>query len=121
MQIIRMTICVIALCTQSACTTLVMGEGETRDIVSLGVTRIKVPERSGDLIAFRRTGLGIGLSNTVGDQAWLGFQSSDWIMADPAKCQMLVVIRSNAEANQAQKILETLKGEDVCYVNDTQR
>lgn len=111
----------LVLLTQPACTTIIVGEDSTHEILSLGVTRVVVPERKGELIAFKRTGFGLGYGNAIGDAAWLGLDSSEWVIADPGNCQMLVVIRSDAEAESAAKILERLDGEDVCYVKDTAR
>jgi hypothetical protein len=100
------------------CTVTLPAEGPTREIVSVGVTRIIVPERKGNLLAFRRSGIGIGFGDAIASAAWLGFDRSEWVIADPAKCQMLVVIRDDVEAESAGRILESLKGENVCYVRD---
>lgn len=108
--------CVLLLC--SGCTVAVSGEGPRREIVSFGITRIIVPERKGDLVALRRTSLGLGFGDATASAAWAGFDKSEWVIADPAKCQMLVVIRDDVEADNAARILETLKGENVCYVRD---
>lgn len=115
-----------ALTGLSGCTTVIVTDGSagqpalTHDLISIGVTRIVVPERKGDLIAFRRTGIGLGFGNAVGASAFLGFDQGEWVIADPAGCQMLVVIRSDADAASTLKVLEKLEGENVCYVNDTQ-
>lgn len=102
----------------SGCTVAISGEGPRREIISFGITRIIVPERNGDLVAFRRTSLGLGFGDATASAAWAGFDSSEWVIADPAKCQMLVVIRDDVEADNAVRILETMKGENVCYVRD---
>ena len=103
-----------------ACTTIVIDEGSERDIVTIGVTRLVVPERQGDLTAFKQTSVGLGYGNAVGDAAWLGFNQGEWVLADPAQCQLLVIIKSGAEADNAAAILKKLEGENICYVNDTQ-
>ena len=108
--------CVLLLC--SGCTVAVAGEGPRREIVSFGITRIIVPERKGDLVAIRRTGVGLGFGDATARAGWVGFDRSEWVIADPTKCQMLVVIRDDVEADNAARILETLKGENVCYVRD---
>jgi hypothetical protein len=100
------------------CTVVMPGEGPARSIVSVGITRIVVPERKGNLVAFRRGGFGLGYGDAVGNAAWLGFDTSEWVIADPAKCQMLVVIRKDVEADNAARILNTLKGENICYAKD---
>ncbi len=111
----------------SGCTTIVLGEhlterdAATRDIVSVGITRIVVPETKGETVAFKRTGLGLGFGSPVGSAAWLGFDQNEWVIADPTECQLLVVIRSDVESANAALILESLKGVDVCYTNEAQR
>jgi hypothetical protein len=92
------------------------GEGPARSLVSIGITRIVVPERKGDLVAFRREGFGLGYGNAVGNAAWLGFDKSEWVIADPASCQLLVMIREDVEAENAARIVQSLKGENICYV-----
>jgi len=110
----------------SGCTTIVLGGEDTlaqkqrRDVVSLGVTRIVIPETHGETVAFKRTGIGLGFGSAVGSAAWLGFDQNEWVIADPAKCQLLVVIRSDVESANAALIVEKLKGVDVCYTNDAQ-
>lgn len=105
-----------ALC--QGCTVALPAEGPTREIVSVGITRIVVPERKGNLVAFRRSSVGLGFGDATASAAWLGFDRSEWVIADPAKCQLLVVIRDDVEAENAARILESLKGEDICWVRD---
>ncbi|MEO1048067.1 MAG: hypothetical protein AAFW59_07035 [Pseudomonadota bacterium] len=112
--------------TLPGCTTIVLGDNDTlsqrdrRDIVSLGFTKIVIPETQGETVAFKRTGVGLGFGSAVGSAAWLGFDQNEWVIADPAKCQLLVVIRSDVESANAALILEKLKGVDVCYTNEAQ-
>lgn len=106
----------VALC--SGCTVTMPGEGPAHEIVSVGVTRIIVPERKGNLVAFRRAGVGLGFGDAAGSAAWLGFDKSEWVIADPASCQLLVVIREDVEAENAARILQSLEGENICYVRD---
>jgi hypothetical protein len=105
-----------ALC--QGCTVTLPADGPTREIISVGITRIVVPERKGNLVAFRRSSLGLGFGDATASAVWAGFDSSEWVIADPAKCQLLVVIREDVEAENAARILESLKGENVCYVKD---
>lgn len=102
----------------AGCTTVIAGDGASREIVSIGITRVVVPERRGDLVAFRRTGFGLGFGDATAAAAWLGFDRSEWVIADPASCQLLVVIRADVEAENAARILESIEGENVCYARD---
>jgi len=110
----------------SGCTTIVLGGENTlaqenrRAIVSVGISRIVIPETQGETVAFKRTGIGLGFGSAVGSAAWLGFDQNEWVIADPAKCQLMVVIRSDVESANAALILDTLKGVDVCYTNEAQ-
>lgn len=120
-------VCALILAlTLPGCTTIVLGDNDTlsqrdrRDIVSLGFTKIVIPETQGETVAFKRTGVGLGFGSAVGSAAWLGFDQNEWVIADPAKCQLLVVIRSDVESANAALILEKLKGVDVCYTNEAQ-
>jgi len=104
----------------SACNTIVIDEDGQREIVSVGVTRVIISDRQGELVAFKRTGIGLGYGSAVGDSAWIGFDRGDWIIADPRDCQLVIIVRSDVEVGNATQILETLKGEDICYANQSQ-
>lgn len=88
--------------------------------MSLGITRIVVPETKGKTIAFKRTGLGLGFGSVAGASAFLGFDQNEWVIADPTDCQLMIVIRSDVESANAALILEKLEGVDVCYTNEAQ-
>lgn len=87
--------------------------GESR--LYVGVVRVKVPAKSGNLVAISVDALGAGWRQGP----WLGWQSDSWVEADPAKCQLLIVIRSAAEARNAAEVLRALEGRDACVVDHT--
>lgn len=96
------------------CTTVPVAErGRTRTYV--GVVRVTTPDRAGDISAVEVTGVGVGWD----DGPWLGFRAGNWISADPGRCQLLVVIRSPAQAANAAQVLETLKGDGICVADYT--
>jgi len=80
----------------------------------VGVVKIEVPERQGELTTVSVKTFGLGWTGGP----FLGWNSSSWILADPASCQLLVVVRKEVEAESTARILQALKGENVCYVND---
>jgi hypothetical protein len=97
-----------------ACTTVPLAErGSTRTFV--GVVRVTMPDRSGDLAAVAVTGVGAGWDGGP----WLGFRAGEWVTADPSRCQLLVVIRSPAQAANAAQVLATLKGDKICVADFT--
>ncbi|MDF0487355.1 hypothetical protein PX554_04375 [Sphingomonas sp. H39-1-10] len=101
----------LALC---GCTSVqVADRGESR--VYLGVVRVTVPDRAGDLVAYSVKTAGAGWHRGP----WLGWRSDTWVEADPAKCQLLVVIRSGVEARNAAEVLRALEGRNACVADYT--
>ena len=100
------------------CTTVRLGPGGARQITAIGIVRLEVPPSLGDLTVVERTGVGFGLDRLPGGGAWLGYSAAAWIMADPAKCQMIVVIRSPGEAERVRQVLSQM-GESVCMVDQS--
>ncbi len=121
MQVKPFFIAAICALFLSGCTTIVVDGATERSITSIGVTRIQIPEKQGNLLAFKRTGIGIGYGNAVEGAAWLGFDRAEWVIADPAECQLLIIIRSGAEAAQVEQLLGNLGGGEVCFANNTER
>lgn len=96
------------------CTSVQLTErGGTRTY--LGIVRVTVPDRSGNLVAYSVKAAGAGWQAGP----WLGWRSDNWVEADPSKCQLLVVIRSAAEARNAAEVLRALGGRDACVVDYT--
>lgn len=89
------------------------GAGATKTFV--GVVRVRMPQVVGDLSSADVHGLGLGWDAGP----WLGWRSGNWVIADPSKCQLLVVIRSPAQAANAVEVLQALKGKQLCMVNYT--
>lgn len=81
----------------------------------LGLVRVVVPERQGKLAAVDVKALGAGWDKGP----FLGWQAGNWIVADPADCQLLVVIRSPAQAENAAKVLQSLRGQNACIADYT--
>jgi hypothetical protein len=81
----------------------------------VGIVQVTTPARAGDLAAVDIKTLGLGWDAGP----WLGWRAGSWISADPAKCQLLVVIRATAEAANAAQVLQTLKGKDLCVADYT--
>lgn len=79
----------------------------------MGIARITIPARQGDLTAIDVKALGGGWDNGP----WLGWRHDSWISADPSQCQMLVIIRANVEAANAASVLDKLKGDTLCVAD----
>lgn len=100
----------------AGCATVTPGEWRgSRTFI--GAVRVDVPVTQGDVQAFRVRMLGLGAGR---DGVMLGWQDGQWVIADPARCQMVVIIRSEAEAANAAQVLRQLEGQDICVVNEGQ-
>jgi hypothetical protein len=97
------------------CASVVPGQW-TGSRTFIGVVRVDMPVVEGDVQAVRVRTLGTG-----GGRAgvFLGWEDGNWIVADPAKCQMLVIVRSPAEAENAARVLHELRGQNACLVDET--
>ena len=98
----------------AGCTTVQVGEGGLRKTY-VGVVSLNMPPATAGLTVVEAKNLGAGWDNGP----FLGWKSASWITADPAKCQLLVVIRSTVEVANAIGILESLEGEDLCVADFT--
>ena len=106
-------------CLLSACTHVTVGEGGGETITGIGVVRVELPRTTGGAVAVKRTGVGFGWDELPAGGAWLGYSDSQWVIADPRDCQLLVIIRSAAEAENAAKALSALEGSSPCVVDHT--
>lgn len=88
---------------------------EVRAGLYLGAVSVSVPATRGHVSAVQVKTLGLGWDGGP----FLGWRSGSWIEADPAKCQLLVVIRAPAEAANAVKVIESLEGQNPCIVDFT--
>lgn len=96
------------------CTTVQLGEKGTSRIY-LGAVRVVMPDTKGQLSAIEVQSLGIGWDKGP----YLGWRAGNWVIADPKECQLLIVIRSPAQADNAAKVLSALEGQDPCIVDYT--
>jgi hypothetical protein len=88
-------------------------------MVAIGVVRVELPRTQGGVLAVERSGVGLGWDDLPGGGAWLGFSEGRWVIADPRECQLLVIIRSPAQAEHAAKVLAALGGSSPCLVDHT--
>lgn len=109
----RLALVAVACQALAACTVSTTDGPKTSRLV-VGVVKVEVPERQGELTAVSVKSLGLGWTKGP----FLGWNSSSWVLADPASCQLLVVVRKTVEADSTARILQALKGENVCYVKD---
>ncbi len=96
------------------CTSVDYGErGSTH--VYVGIVRVEIPETDGKLTAVDVRSLGVGWDNGP----YLGWRADSWVIADPAECQLLIVIKSPAQAENAAKVIQALGGQNACIADFT--
>ncbi|WP_299328344.1 hypothetical protein [Parasphingopyxis sp.] len=78
-----------------------------------GFTRVTLPERQGELQAVEIENLGIA----VGPGLRIGWLHDRTITADPADCQLLIIVDGQAEIEHARSILATMEGVEPCLVD----
>ena len=98
----------------SACASVNTGD-RGRSLWLIGITRVILPSTEGRLAAVEISTLGAGWDNGP----FLGWKAGNWVIADPADCQLLIVIRSPAAAENAAKVLQALKGQQPCVADYT--
>lgn len=103
----------------TGCTVINVGAGEQVDMLAVGVVRVRVPVVADGLVAVERSGVGLGWDSLPGGGAYLGWSEGKWVIADPAKCQLLFIVRTNAQADNAKSILSKLEGESPCIVDQS--
>lgn len=87
------------------------GHGKTNTYV--GFVRVRVAEVTDGLGYADVRALGLGWDGA----AFVGWRSGQWVTADPARCQLLVVIRSGVEARAAADVFEKLGEQQPCIAD----
>jgi hypothetical protein len=104
----------------TGCTVINVGAGEQIDMLAVGVVRVRVPVVADGLVAVERSGVGLGWDSLPGGGAYLGWSEGKWVIADPAKCQLLVIVRTADQAASAKTILSEWEGDSPCIVDQSE-
>lgn len=81
----------------------------------IGIVKVTRPAATGLTSVTDVRALGIGWDEGL----WLGWRAGSWIEADPSRCQLVIIIRSAAEAANAALVLRALEGMKPCVVDFT--
>lgn len=103
----------------SGCTSVSVGTADGQEFAGIGFYRVKLPATQGALVAVDRESVGLGWGSLAGSAGYLGYDKSEWVIADPADCQLLIVIKSAAQAENAKEIIELLGDQSPCIVDQT--
>lgn len=99
----------------SGCTTIEAGDSRHRTMTFVGVVRVRLDDDDTKLSAVDVKMLGVGWDAGP----FIGWQAGTWVRADPSHCQLLIVIRTPAQADNAEKVLRALGGQNACVADYT--
>lgn len=109
----------IAGFTIGGCASISVGTADGQQFAGIGFYQVRLPAAQGTLVAVERESVGIGWGSLAGSAAFLGYDKSEWVIADPENCQLLIVIKSAAQAKNAKQIIELLGDQSPCIVDQT--
>jgi hypothetical protein len=118
-----MSAAVIATISLSGCTTVNMmpsGNGQpiaAQKLTLIGLTKLRFPEIIGNTKAVDVRTLGAGWQSGP----FFGWNASNLITANPADCQLIIIVRSSVEAQSAAKIVTALEGKNPCIIDYSKR
>lgn len=106
------------------CASVDTGEVKGKTYRRIGYVEVFVPETDERIEAVRVQSLGVsfegGFSLGWSDEelVWIPLRASDRAgMPTQAACSVVVIVRSDAEAQHASEILTDVVGEDICMVS----
>lgn len=112
-----LALAVAALCNGCA-RTIRIGPGDDLLARSFGLTTVRGDLTGRSLLAYQIRTLGAG---SDAQSVFVGWNHSEQVRADPAACQLIVIVRSDAALESARPILEDLKGSSPCIADFTPR
>ena len=100
----------------SGCTTVTVAEGETKALTAIGIVRLKLPATPNGSLIVERSGIGLGWDKLPSGGAWLGLSKAQWVIADPATCQLIMIVKNRQQLESSKAILAEMKGDGICIV-----
>lgn len=112
---------IISICILSGCASVQIAEGDGATHQYFGFVSVKVPSTEKGIKAFKITSYGIAVENGL----MIGGRDTEMVLVplrenedgaqpDEATCSMVVIVRSNAEAEHARDTLKNLEGNNIC-------
>ncbi len=108
-------------CVLSACANVQIGGGEGKTHHYFGFVSVQVPEVERAVEAYKVTSYGLAIE----DGLMIGARDTEMVLVPlkvnpagrqphEATCAMVIIVRSNAEAQHARQTLKDIKGDDIC-------
>jgi len=110
----RLSLCVLLFIIGGCVQTVDTGEQRGRTLRHFGFTTLSIPDTDEKAYAYRISTLGAGLAR---NKAFLGWNSRDEIIADPEKCQIIVILRTEKQIEYNSEIVAAFKGENICVTD----
>jgi hypothetical protein len=121
--VVRVLFAFISFVAMAGCTTVNvmpqvgMASTEFRSSTYVGIVTLRLPATLGNVQAVDVKTLGAGWQSGP----FVGWNASNLVTANPADCQLLIIIRSPAQAENAAKVISSLEGQNPCIVDFTQK
>ena len=100
-------------CGSAGCTTISINDGQALQGHYLGLVSVRVPEAHTGMTAVEAKNFGASFAEGVN----LGWSSQSLVTADPAGCQIMIIVKSAAQIANVQQIAKGLKGEKLCLAD----
>ncbi len=107
---------VLALMLLAGGCAMVPTDGTARTQWHVGVVRVATGAGEGAESVSVRT-LGLGWDGA----AFLGWRAADYARVDPAGCQVMIVVRRDADLASVERLVKSFEGEKPCVVHTAER
>jgi hypothetical protein len=111
--IIRLVAALLLAAGSAGCTTISINDGQALQGHYLGLVSVRVPEARQGMTAIEAKNFGASFADGVN----LGWSSQSLVTADPAGCQIMIIVKTAAQLANVQEIAKGLKGEKLCLAD----
>lgn len=99
--------------SSAGCTTISINDGQALQGHYLGLVSVRVPKTHQGMTAVEAKNVGASFADGVN----FGWSSQSLVTADPAGCQIMIIVKSAAQLANVQEIVNGLKGEKLCLAD----
>jgi hypothetical protein len=109
----KLAIMAVVLPALHGCTTISINDGQALQGHYLGLVSVRVPEVRAGMTAIEAKNFGASFTEGVN----LGWSSQSLVNADPAGCQIMIIVKSATQLANVQEITKGLRGEKLCIAD----
>jgi hypothetical protein len=111
--IVRLVAALLLAGSSGGCTTISINDGQALQGHYIGLVSVRIPEGQSGMTAVEAKNFGASFTEGVN----LGWSSQSLVNADPAGCQIMIIVKSAAQLTNVQEIAKGLKGEKLCLAD----